>query len=158
MAFSDNRVKLGLPYELGWLHYNEVTDNERTTTGLGQTIQYGAPGINATFYIYDRKRSDIPSDIDTSVVRNEFEAAVSDLIEAHPTASRLGEFSKSKALLIQIFKIDNNLSVVALGIFRGKFIKMRITFVDDPLLVDAVNQSIMAFQDLIAENSKRTIH
>ncbi len=158
IAFSDNRTKLGLPYELGWLHYNGVTDNETTVAGLGQSIAYGAPGIKATVYVYDRKHSDIPSDIDASVVRNEFEVAASDFMEAHPTASRLGELSKSKALLIQTFKIDDDLSVVALGVFRGKFIKLRITFVHDPLLVDLVNQSIAAFQDVIAENSQHSIH
>ncbi len=158
IAFSDNRTKLGLPYELGWLHYNGITDNEATVAGLGQSIAYGAPGIKATVYVYDRKHSDIPSDIDASVVRNEFEVATSDFMKAHPTASRLGELSKSKALLIQTFKIDDDLSVVALSVFRGKFIKLRITFVHDPLLVEVVNQSIAAFQNVIAANSQQAIH
>lgn len=151
-AFSDEITKLGLPYELGWLHYNGVTDNEPTAAGFGQTIEYSAPGIKATVYIYDRKRSDIPSNIGASVVRDEFEAAVSDLMTLHPTASQLDELSTSKALLIQTFRIDSDVSVVALGVFRGKFIKLRITYIYDPILIEVVNQSIVAFQDVIAAN------
>jgi len=158
IAFSDKRSKLGLPYELGWLHYEGMTDNEPAAAGLGQSIAYDAPGIKATIYVYDKKRPDIPSDIDASVVRNELGVAVSDLMKLHPTASPLGDFSKIKTLLIRTFKIDGDVSVVALGVFRDKFIKLRITYIHDPLLVEVVNQSISAFQDVIAANPQQGIH
>jgi hypothetical protein len=150
IAFSDNRTKLGLPYELGWLHYDGVTDNEPTTPGMGQSIAYGAQGIKATVYLYDKKRRDIPADIDASVVRDELEIAVSNIIELTPTASQAGELAKDRNLLIQTFNIDGELSLIGIGVFQGKFIKLRMTFIHDPFLVEVVSQSIVAFQDVIA--------
>jgi hypothetical protein len=98
IAFSDKGSMLGLPYELGWLHFDGVTDHEPAAAGLVQSIAYGAPGIKATVYVYDRMLTDIPSDIDASVVRNELEVSVSELMKAQPTASPLGE-TNSKLLL-----------------------------------------------------------
>lgn len=158
ITYLDSRTKLGLPYELGWLHYDGMTDNEPTDAGLGQSIYYGAPGIKATIYVYDKDIIEIPSDIDSSVVRNEFEVAVSDFMEINPVASSFSGLSKSKTLLLQSFKIDDDIGVVALGVFRGKFIKLRITYVHDPILVDIVNQSITDFQNVIADNFQQSIH
>lgn len=157
IAFSDKASKSGFPYEIGWLHYDGVTDYD-AAAGLGQSIAYNAPGIKATVYVYDKMLTDIPSDIDASVVRNELEAAVSELMELHPTTRPLGDLLKSNILLFQLFRIDDDVSVVALGVIRGKFIKLRITYKDYALLVEAVNQSIMAFENVIAANSLRVLH
>lgn len=154
-AFTDKESKLGLPYEIGWLHYDRVTDHE---PGLGQSIAYGAPGIKATVYVYDNMRTDIPSDIDALVVRNELETAVSELMELHPTARPLADLLKSNILLIQPFRIDDDVSLVALGVIRGKFIKLRITYSHDPILIEVVKQSIMAFEDIIAANFQQDLH
>lgn len=156
IVFSDESSKLGLPYEIGWLHFDGVTEYD-ASTGLGQSIAYGAPGMKATVYVYDRLRTDIPSDIDASIVRNELEAAVSELMEANPTAKPLGE-ANIKNLLIQTFDIDGEFGVVALGVFRGKFIKLRITCVRDPLAFEVLNQSIATFEDVIAANPREGIH
>jgi hypothetical protein len=156
IAFSDKSSKLRLPYEIGWLHYDGVTDYD-AAAGLGQGIAYGAPGMKATVYVYDRMRTDIPSDIDASVVRSELEVAVSDLMKVQPTASPLAE-TNSKVLLIQRFNIDGEFSLIALGVCRGKFIKLRITCTPDPLLVEVVNQSITAFEDVIVANSQQGLH
>ena len=54
-------------------------------------------------------------------------------------------------MIQQKFVIDQDFSVVALGVLAGKaFIKLRITFVQDPLLVDLVSQSLSAFQEVLA--------
>lgn len=158
IAFSDGRTKLVLPYELGWIHFDGITVYEPASAGLGQAISYGAPGIKATIYVYDMNRTDIPFAIDESVALNEFEAAVSELTEVHPTAAQLHEFTRYKRLLIQTFRIDDCLTILALGIFRGKFVKLRLTHTDDPILVNVVLQSIEAFQDVIAANPQQGIH
>jgi hypothetical protein len=41
---------------------------------------------------------------------------------------------------------------MVLGVFRGKFIKLRITCIPDPLLIEVVNQSVTAFEGVIAAN------
>ena len=55
-------LNVRFPCELGWLHTRCVTDHEMAVPGSGISVGYGAPGIKATFYVYDWGR-DIPDNI-----------------------------------------------------------------------------------------------
>ncbi len=107
------------------------------------------PGIKATVYVYDKGRADVPKDVVASVAKEEFKSAVSELMRVNPKAKALGDPSHNGVMFQQKFVIDQNFSVVALGVRAESFIKLRITFVQDPLLVDLVNQSLAAFQDVL---------
>lgn len=154
IAFSDEGVKLDFPFELGWLHFKGITDHESLVSGLGKGIAYGALGIKATVYVYDNTRSDISDDIDSSIdVQKEFKRAVFDFIEANPTAGSSGELSIYKGFLIQAFSIGENFSIIGLSVFSGKFIKLRITHVQDALLVDVSNQFIASVDATLAASN-----
>jgi hypothetical protein len=150
IGYRHSRTGIVLPYEIGWLHFQSVTDNEPVTPGFGQTIAYGAPGIKATVYVHDKGRSDIPKDVSASLVKDEFKSAVSDMMTVNPKAKALGSPSDNGVMIQQKFVIDQDFSDVALGVLAGSFIKLRITFVQDPLLVDLVSQSLSAFQEVLA--------
>lgn len=146
VVFSDSNIKLEFPYELGWLHFSGSRDHEIEVAGAGKSISYNALGIKATIYIYDNLRTDIPEDIDSSILREEFESAVFDLLTAHPNADMTGQFTKSKSLILQVFKIDGSFSLIGLGVFGGKFIKLRITHEQDPLMIEISTQFINAVE------------
>ena len=150
IGYRHSRTGMVLPYEIGWLHFDSVTDNEPVAPGLGQTIAYGAPGIKATVYVYDKGRADVPKDVVASVAKEEFKSAVSELMRVNPKAKALGDPSNNGVMIQQKFVIDQDFSIVALGVKAGSFIKLRITFVQDPLLMDLVNQSLAAFQEVLA--------
>ena len=152
IVLSDNQTKLDFPYELGWLHFSGSRDYEIEVAGAGKSISYNALGIKATIYLYDNLRSDIPADIDSSVVRNEFESAVSCLMVDHPAADRLGELSKTKSFILQAFNYEGDFSILGLGVFRGNFIKLRITHAQDPLLINISNQFIFAVEANVMGN------
>jgi hypothetical protein len=158
IGFRDTGTGLVLPYEIGWIHFDNVTDNEPVAPGLGQSIAYGAPGIKATVYVYDRGRGDIPTNASAAVAKDEFRAAISDLMTLNPDARLLGDVMESAVTILQKFVVDENLSVVALTVRRGKFVKLRITFVQDPLLVELVERSLAAFQDVVAGYGDQVVH
>ena len=89
IGYRHSRTGIVLPYEIGWLHFQSVTDNEPVTPGFGQTIAYGAPGIKATVYVYDKGRSDIPKDVSASLVKDALKSAVSDMMTVNPKAKAL---------------------------------------------------------------------
>jgi hypothetical protein len=152
IVLSDNQTKLDFPYELGWLHFSGSRGYEIEVAGAGKSISYNALGIKATIYLYDNLRSDIPADIDSSVIRNEFESAVSCLMVDHPAAERLGELSKTKSFILQAFNYEGDFSIIGLGVFRGNFIKLRITHAQDPLLINISNQFIFAVEANVMGN------
>src|SRR5215211_1494014 len=152
-GFVAPKIGLSLPYEIGWLHLDNVIDNEPMTKGLGQSLAYGAPGIKATVYVYDRGRSDIPANTRESIPKAEFATAISELRTVHPDSVPLGQPTQDDAMLRQAFLIGGEPSVVALGVSQGKFIKIRITSVNDPILRELVEESLTFFRELITSSS-----
>jgi hypothetical protein len=148
-GFVDPKIGLSLPYEIGWLHLDNVIDNEPMAKGFGQTLAYGAPGIKATVYVYDKGRTDIPANIRETVPTAEFAAAVSELRTVHPDSTPLGNASQNDTMIRQAFLIDGEPSVLALGVSRGKFIKIRITSANDPILRELVEDLLTFFRELV---------
>jgi hypothetical protein len=151
IVYWDQRTHLWLPYEIGWLHFEHVIDNELVAPGLGQTIAYSAPCMKATIYVYGGQLSTIPPDLDAPIARNELDRAVSHFRTRCPTATEIGELSKRKKLLIRRFLTDLDLSVVALGVSGGTFVKVRVTCTRDYPFAELALRSIAAFDDLLLE-------
>ena len=82
-------TKLCFPFELGWLHFTRLVDYEQENAGLGMSISYNALGIKSTIYLYDYLRSDVPVQIDSPIVSEEFEKANADLMVRIPAAKNL---------------------------------------------------------------------
>jgi len=151
VGWQHKETRLIMPYEIGWLHFDSSTDNEALAPGLGHSLAYGAPGIKATIYIYDKGRSDILKDVSGSIVKGEFNSAVSDLMKLHPKAVALGDLSYKGSMVYKKFLIDQDLSIVAMALRAGKFVKLRMTFVNDPDLADLADQSLSTFQELVSD-------
>jgi hypothetical protein len=148
-AFKHPEIELAFPYEIGWLHFDSLTDNEKLKNGLGQTIAYGAPGIKATIYVYDKGYGDILKDDNINILKNEFESSISDLMRINPGAKTLSEASNDNGFFQQRFLIGEDISIVALMLRKGKFVKLRTTFIKDPLLNDIVNETLSEFKKAI---------
>lgn len=150
IVLTDEEINLDVPFELGWLHYRGMVDHEAIVTGLGKGLSFNALGIMATIYLYDNKSSNLLDDMDSTVeLQNEFKRAVFDFIDRNPSAGSLGELSEYKGFLVQAFSIGENFSIIGLRIYRGKFIKLRITHVQDTLLMDVSNQFIAAVDSML---------
>ena len=125
-----------VPCELGWLHCSGIVDNNAHSPGAGHTVAYGAPGIKATFYVYDSKRIDIPSSVEDPITLAEFEvAALAISQQAHTEAWPDPEFDGK--CLRRYFKIGRPAEqggLVALTRCNGKFLKMRATWVRDKFI------------------------
>jgi hypothetical protein len=75
---------LKAPEEIGGFRLNDSINFERTKPGEGYSLDYSQPGWKLDVFIYDLKRSAIPDDIKSAIVRAEFERARADAFLAQP--------------------------------------------------------------------------
>ena len=75
---------LKAPEELGGFKLNDSMNFERTRPGEGYGLDYSQPGWKLDVFIYDLKRSAIPDDPKSAIVRAEFERSREDVFLAQP--------------------------------------------------------------------------
>jgi hypothetical protein len=56
-----------------------MIDNREKSPGLGITLAYGSPRINATIFVYDRRQRDIQAGAASPAVQREFVQALNDV-------------------------------------------------------------------------------
>ncbi len=147
-------TEFSLPYEIGWLHFDKLINNEPQNPGLGQTIAYGAPGIKATVYVYDKGLSNIPKGVDSPIVRNEFKEAVIDMVKLNSELELMGLSEESDTIILQNVAQGGDQGFVAMMTHQGLFVKLRITHVRDPLLTKLVSEFLSSFQNILSGSER----
>jgi hypothetical protein len=72
------------PEEVGGFRLNDSVNFERSKPGEGYGLDYSQPGWKLDVFIYDLKRSAIPADAKSAIVRAEFERSREDAFLAQP--------------------------------------------------------------------------
>ena len=119
-------IGIGLPYQLEWLHFDSLTDNEADHSGLGVTVGYSAPNTKFTLYFYNKGNAEIDGIAQPEKIEREFESVCRDLFSVNPGAVMIAEDSQVN-LMIRSFDIGGEYSVVALSTLRNHFFKLRAT-------------------------------
>ena len=85
------QVGLVLPYQLGWLHYQGATESmPMDVSGTGYAAPYGAPGIEATVFLY-RSASAFPdTKLDVQDIASEF-AEADRVLQIHSGNMAMGD-------------------------------------------------------------------
>lgn len=71
-----------------------VTDYEAEHPGLGVSIGYNGPGITVTIYVYTTGMKTIPTDLQSSILKDHFKQAASDIVRA----GEMGHYSNVKKI------------------------------------------------------------
>lgn len=130
-AISLRDVSFMLPYQIGWLHYDNLIDNEAEHPGMGVTVAYSMPNTKATIYVYDKLEKSIDSKDNPGQFEREFDSAVSDFMAMN---SNMGEptYHKISNVLSGVFVDGANYSIICLGTYENKYVKLRLSS-DDSL-------------------------
>src|SRR5436190_5068556 len=75
---------LKAPEDIDGFTLNDSVNFERAKAGEGYGLDYSRPGWKLDVYIYDLKRSAIPDDAKSAIVRAEFERSREDAFLAQP--------------------------------------------------------------------------
>jgi hypothetical protein len=81
---SVNVFGLKAPDQVGGFRLNDSTNFERNKPGEGYGLDYSLPGWKLDVFLYDLKRSAIPDDAKSAIVRAEFERSREDVFLAQP--------------------------------------------------------------------------
>ncbi|MEI6791450.1 MAG: hypothetical protein WCK42_09750 [Myxococcaceae bacterium] len=136
-------------YEVGWLHYDGFIDNEIENPGVGISIAYGAPGIKGTIFIYDNNRTDIGTSLQGSLVISEFEASRRQILNSYPDVKMWGEAGRNNSLHLQAFNVGDQMSLIGVGVHQQSFLKFRATYVNDPILLDVIKDTVSSLDLLL---------
>lgn len=153
MIFLGERQQVSLPYEIGWLHYVAMVDNEEEEPGQGVTVAYAAPGINASVTVYDRQLPAVDWRTSPEAFRKEFERAVEEISGSYEGITELATLAKPN-LLFKAFEIGGAYSVLQLSTAVNRFMKLRITL-HPPIeqhAFECVKQSLSFFSAMVGAN------
>jgi len=153
IAYVDAASRIVFPYEIGWMHFEGAMASSPTDPGLGQTIEYKALNMKASVYIYDRNIIRFPERFDPDFLALEFEAAGSDVLQFNSDVrivedQRLARSKNGTFYIRQDFKIGGDRSVLALTVARRNYLKMRLTWLAEPLFDNIGDEFIDAVVDL----------
>jgi len=142
-AEVDSIFGLRLPPEIAGARREAVTDYEKANPGLGYSVGYRLPDWTTDIYIYDLKRSAIPDDPNSAVVRTERDHAKNDVfmlgqrgtyrnVTARqdyiiPDASGRTRFVCSALTYFHVARNTELDSYLCLSGWHGKFVKFRMS-------------------------------
>ncbi len=151
---------LVFPYEIGWMHFDSSANNDQHFPGFGVALQYKAPCINCSIFIYDRGRADISDYVWDSVVKEEFDAAALDITSVHPDFIAWPDRPMKANILKRYYRVGDDARSASLLVMMascGKFIKVRATWTRDHFLDRIANNFIESLFLLTASGGRRSI-
>lgn len=116
---------MGLPYQLGWFHFDGLTNNEEAQAGMGVSAAYSAPTTQATVYVYNKGMADIKSR-NEGQLEAEFTSARNELLAVNVGAKQVAERLDDN-LLFAAFEMGAAYSIITLSAVGNHFFKIRAT-------------------------------
>jgi hypothetical protein len=151
-GFADGRVishvdgsGLALPYELGWLHMDSFTDYD--TAKLGSSVEYNAPGITATVYVYNMGHTDLTANLDDPRFTAEFQRSHDEIFETRSNVTAYPDPAPSPLYRVRAYYVGRDAehaSVLWMTVARGQFVKARATWHRDGVLDEIGNDFFTA--------------
>lgn len=151
-------AEIGLPWQLGWYHFDGLINNEPTHPGLGVSVAYSAPQAKMTVYAYDKGAGDAIEANPEASAQAEYLQAVSDFELMNPTAQTVREY-EGASMRLKIYQLDNAFCAVIVAPFRNFFFKARLTLMnsDQPFKLDCAWFTIAAFGKICLSTSEVAI-
>ena len=139
LACAETFNGINLPRNIAEFHYQKFVDYERTKQkGLGYGVEYSAPGVKATVFIYNFNFQ-VSNSVDSQEVRNAFLQAIKDIKHVYPNVQQLEEPKKisigGQDFMFAKFRVlqgnENLISYIYITSAKRNFIKVRLTYSDD---------------------------
>lgn len=128
---------LVLPYELGWLHFDEALNNAPSAGTFDQTILYSGAGAKASVYVYVRSAADAGGARDAELKRASAILLSPELEDPWPV-TEMGPFA------MKFFLSGDDITAVGVAVSGLYFVKVRLTYFDDLKMRELMNSTLMA--------------
>jgi hypothetical protein len=159
--YRHERTGLIFPETIHTLKLVRATDYEPLYAGLGTGISYRTESIRADIFLYDLKQGPIPEGTSNSVVNNEFEQALNDIVlmEKQGTYKNVSILVKKQIVPVGaklkfihgILRYQQNnmrfISHLYLTGHRGVFMRLRIMYLQEA--ASAEEENLIRFLSMI---------
>jgi len=132
---------LNFPAEIGGMKMTQQTDYEKDNPGAGVGWSYRGAVARADVYIYSMGFEVVPSNLDSPTIAGHFQQTVGGVYEM----KRLGHYADVKTVVPEekvligplpflhaelrfTEKNQNRISHLYLGVWKGRFLKIRLTY------------------------------
>lgn len=150
IAYADANGVL-IPYELGWLHFENKTQNKPE---LGVSLAFGAPGIKATVYVYDSGLSDLAPGTADNRLHAEFDKAAQGILMTSPDTEAWADPEPSPRCRVRYYRSGQDAidaTVLWMTVEQGKFVKARLTWTRDKFIDQVGNGFLRSLADAVAQ-------
>lgn len=126
-----------LPFELGWLHFDQILNNADSGGPCDQTILYSGAGAKASVYIYSR-----PAEGRGATRESELERVAA--VVLNPELQDPWPVIEVGAFAAKYFLSRADMTLVAVAVCGPYFVKLRLTYFDDRKMREMMNATLNA--------------
>jgi len=162
---------ISLPEVMGGLSRESICNYELTKAGLGISVNYQADSrMNATVYIYDSGISNIPDDLDSKIVKDQFNQVIQEIFMAYEKgvyeavvkltegkmylANSAESLEVLSALLMISTRKKRRFSHIYLSVFNNHFLKIRYSY-DESVEAEGI-KTLRLFSDEVDKLLRNT--
>lgn len=153
-AHVDRGTRLPLPRSLGWLHFDNIVDNEASDPRFGTSYLYSTRGIKLTLFVYTHGMPPAAFS-DPSTIEAEFNATQQGLHMMVRPDDSVGKMRAFGHVLRADFRARDDLTSLSLSDHRGHFVKARLTWQDEPEVTKMAEASLTALWTLVDGERRR---
>ena len=152
-VWHDPRSPVMLPHELGWLHFTKYNDYAGEDASLYQSCSYHAPDAAATIYVYAHGQPHATARERAAIQAAEMEEVLNHVLadqrDFRPTHDPMpiGRFD------LRILAAAEDTTFVALACVGTSFVKARITFKSDKIMLLRMVQTLQELSNHIDQQS-----
>lgn len=140
-AWADPRTSFAAPAQIGWLHFDAVIDNGQDTSAFDVSLFYSGLGAKAAIYIYGFH--DPLQHVSSEERRaNELQRVCNQVFGSHPDAKMPWPIREVGPFTLQHFLIGKDLSVAGVAINGSHYLKLRLTYFDDPKMRELMSITV----------------
>jgi hypothetical protein len=140
-AWSYPTSRFAADHQIGWLHFVKAVDNRPDDGRFDFSLVYSGRGAKATLYVYE---PELPSTSLPGASRAllELQSVCEQVKQLQPAAETPWPIATAEPFLLQHFLIGDDLSIAGVCDLGAHFLKLRLTFTDDPKMRELMGFSI----------------
>jgi hypothetical protein len=152
IEWTDPRTTFSAVSQIGWLHFDGAIDNSQDEDALDTSLLYSGLGAKATIYVYSSGGRS-PQKLRAVERRaQELQSACNQVHASYTSAETPWPVRLAEPFALQHFLIGENISVAGVAILGSHFLKLRLTYFDDPKMRELMCDTVRELARLALRN------
>ena len=146
IEWEDPRTTFSATYQIGWLHFDRTTPNNQGKDVLDTTLHYSSVAAKATIYVYDSADPFTWERSPAECRAEELESVCDEIRAIQPDLEAPWPVQITEPFAFQAFLSGENMTIAGIAVLERLFLKLRLTFFDDPKMRELMQETI---QDVV---------